>query len=156
MSRDDLVDKLRAALALVETLKAENTGYRDALDTLKASCGLLEEQHDAAVRELDIATKEKKANCTIATQEMLEQDSAQATEFWRKQLEDRERELADIKSKCSPPSVEAIRLEVRGELEETYRAKSLLVARDAEKYRELYYKSRREVESLRMDLDQKV
>eukprot|EP00842_Homolaphlyctis_polyrhiza_P006863 jgi/Hompol1/766/HPOL_001366-RA len=137
---DEILDKLRAALALVETLKAENDLYKDNFEKLKSSHETLMMKHEDAIRENDVALKEK---------DLANQESQQTLMFWKAQLEEREQELDAIKAKASSFAY------IRDELEQSQRGKWQLMIKECDKYREMYYKSKREVESLRLDNDQR-
>ncbi|KAL5038578.1 establishment of centrosome localization, variant 2 [Batrachochytrium dendrobatidis] len=54
----------------------------------------------------------------------------------------------------STSDMEVLRLQIQNELEQSQKSKWVLLSKENDKYRDLYYKSKREVESLYLDKDQ--
>ncbi|KAH6571142.1 hypothetical protein BASA50_007878 [Batrachochytrium salamandrivorans] len=146
MPSEHILDKLRDALALVETVKAESECYKNNFEQLKENYATLQGAHEEVERKCSVIEKEK---------DISEKGSAKALHFWKQLLSEQGSELDQLKKQVhSQKSVEELRLELLAELDKSQKMKWELLNKDSEKYRELYYKTKRDVEALFLEKEQ--
>ncbi|KAJ1342609.1 hypothetical protein BSLG_002707 [Batrachochytrium salamandrivorans] len=143
MPSEHILDKLRDALALVETVKAESECYKNNFEQLKENYATLQGAHEEVERKCSVIEKEKKKALL------------RRSIFWKQLLSEQGSELDQLKKQVhSQKSVEELRLELLAELDKSQKMKWELLNKDSEKYRELYYKTKRDVEALFLEKEQ--
>ncbi|KAJ3283887.1 Centrosomal protein of 83 kDa [Borealophlyctis nickersoniae] len=140
-----MMDKLKVALSLVETLKQENEVYKDNFDQLKRNYERFQERHDGLSKEFDICSKEKSALETHLT----EQES-----YYKALVAEKTREVEEARN-CRPQQkeIELVRLKLTKEFEAVQEKKWRNLGQEITKYRDMYYKLRREHEIVRAEFE---
>ncbi|KAJ1339751.1 hypothetical protein BSLG_005657 [Batrachochytrium salamandrivorans] len=99
MSKDDILDKLRAALALVETVKQDNECYCENFEQLKEAYATLQTKSEEAAKEYKVALKEK---------EIAEQRHHQIIAVLKQLVDQRDTEMDHIRAKMESTSTRAM------------------------------------------------
>ncbi|KAJ3036012.1 hypothetical protein HDV00_003147 [Rhizophlyctis rosea] len=140
-----VLDKLKIALDLVETLKSENEAYKDNFDQLKVSHDRLQDRFDGMSREFEVTLKEKSA---------LENQCAEQETQYKLQIATKTKEVDELRNAGpKPKDIELLRLKITDELEKQQQKKWALLSKETEKYRESYYKLRRDHELVKADYE---
>ncbi|KAJ3022658.1 Centrosomal protein of 83 kDa [Thoreauomyces humboldtii] len=140
-----VIEKLKVALNLVETLRSENHAYKDNFDCLKNSHDRLQDKHADLTGEYEISAKEKAA---------LEAQNSELQSYFKTQLDERTQELEAARARIPhPKDLELLRLKtvqaVQDQNEKRWKGQN----KDVEKYRNLYYSLRQDHELAKADID---
>ncbi|TPX57525.1 hypothetical protein PhCBS80983_g03781 [Powellomyces hirtus] len=163
---ESVLEKLKVALDLVETLRTENDAYKGNFDVvstfplsiithvlglkfcarqLKSTHERLQERHSNLVDEFEISQKEKLA---------VEAQNSELTAHFKSQLDAKTKELEVLRTKIpNPKDMEILRLKTVQEVEEQNEKRWKSMNKDTEKYRNLYYTLRRDYELAKTDID---
>ncbi|KAJ3179603.1 Centrosomal protein of 83 kDa [Geranomyces variabilis] len=143
--QDSLLDKLRVALQLVDTLRTENDAYKQNFDCLKNAHERLQERHESLVHELETSNKEKLA---------VEAMHAEAAAHFKAQLDEKSKDLEAVRAAVpNPKDIEILRLRTVQEVELQNEKRWKALHKDTERYRTLYYALRRDHEIAKADID---
>ncbi|KAI8919406.1 hypothetical protein DFJ77DRAFT_508284 [Powellomyces hirtus] len=163
---ESVLEKLKVALDLVETLRTENDAYKGNFDVvstfplsiithvlglkscarqLKSTHERLQERHSNLVDEFEISQKEKLA---------VEAQNSELTAHFKSQLDAKTKELEVLRTKIpNLKDMEILRLKTVQEVEEQNEKRWKSMNKDTEKYRNLYYTLRRDYELAKTDID---
>ncbi|KAI8822544.1 uncharacterized protein EV422DRAFT_524419 [Fimicolochytrium jonesii] len=140
-----VLEKLRVALDLVETLRSENEAFKENFDTLKLNHERLQERQADLTTEFDIIAKEKA---------VLETQTTDLATHFHTQLEQNRKELEAARAKIpNPKDLELVRLRTVREVEARRVKAWREIEKETEKYRSLYYALRRDHELAKADID---
>ncbi|TPX37658.1 hypothetical protein SmJEL517_g00436 [Synchytrium microbalum] len=143
--RDSLLEKLKTALSLAETLKRENDVYRDNFEHLKGAHTRLQEKHAETASELDNIAREKG---------IIEQQSTDTVSQLQIQYDAKVREVEELKRQIpQPKQLEVMRLKMAEELEDVHKRKWKSLAEETDRFRDLYHKLRREHELMKTETE---
>ncbi|KAJ3166718.1 Centrosomal protein of 83 kDa [Geranomyces variabilis] len=143
--QESLLDKLRVALQLVDTLRTENDAYKENFDCLKNAHERLQERHENLVNEFETSNKEKLA---------VEAMHAEAAAHFKAQLEEKSKDLEAVRAAVpNPKDIEILRLRTVQEVEAQNEKRWKAMHKDTERYRTLYYALRRDHEIAKADID---
>ncbi|KAJ3158432.1 Centrosomal protein of 83 kDa [Geranomyces michiganensis] len=144
-SQESLLDKLRVALQLVDTLRTENDAYKENFDCLKNAHERLQERHESLVDEFEASNKEKLA---------VEAMHAEAAAHFKAQLEEKTKDLEAVRAAVpNPKDIEILRLRTVQEVESQNEKRWKALHKDTDRYRTLYYALRRDHELAKADID---
>jgi chromosome segregation ATPase len=144
---ESLLEKLKEGLNLVETLKKENQHYRDNFEQLTLDFATLQEKHERVSKEFVTVTKEK---------ESILEDLDGLKERFKHRLQEKDKELQDLKQKPLPQKdLDLIKFEILQNVEQSQKEKFALVERECTKFRNLYYKVKREWDGSRNEYELK-
>ena len=131
-----VIDKLSAALGLVDTLKNENKTIIEKYEKVNLEFRQLFDRNERVIKELNLITKEK---------EVLESTFNDFKLKANQRLADKEQEIEDIiKRPPTTKQLELLKIRTKEEVEEANNQKFNLVDQECKKFRSLYYKTRRE------------
>ncbi|KAI8591658.1 hypothetical protein BDZ88DRAFT_28169 [Geranomyces variabilis] len=143
--QESLLDKLRVALQLVDTLRTENDAYKENFDCLKNAHERLQERHENLVNEFETSNKEKLA---------VEAMHAEAAAHFKAELEEKSKDLEAVRAAVpNPKDIEILRLRTVQEVEAQNEKRWKAMHKDTERYRTLYYALRRDHEIAKADID---
>ncbi|KAJ3126976.1 Centrosomal protein of 83 kDa [Nowakowskiella sp. JEL0407] len=145
LSEFSVVEKLRFALRLVETLKQENEVYKENFDQLKESYEKLKLSLEDSNKKNYIISKEKS---------VIEEQIDESVKYWKDQYETKCREVDDLKSReVLPKDLGIMRFKIAQDIEIASEKRFKVLKSETEKYRDLYHKLFRESELFRIDAD---
>ncbi|KAJ3126985.1 Centrosomal protein of 83 kDa [Nowakowskiella sp. JEL0407] len=145
LSDFSVVEKLRVALGLVETLKQENEVYKENFDQLKESYEKLKLSLEDSNKKNFIISKEKS---------VIEEQIDESVKYWKDQYETKCREVDDLKSReVLPKDLDIMRFKIAQDIEIASEKRFKVLKSETEKYRDLHHKLFRESELFRIDAD---
>ncbi|KAI8813820.1 hypothetical protein BJ742DRAFT_787576 [Cladochytrium replicatum] len=145
---ESALEKLKVALGVIETVKEESNLYKDNFDQLRDSFEAQQQRLESLSQQLSIITKEK---------ETLEAEKAEDQKYWKTQLETKAKEIAELKSKdLDQKDIDVLRMRIAEELESSQEKRWTALKHETEKYRDMFYRLRRELELLKTEYDKMV
>ncbi|KAI9003091.1 hypothetical protein BC832DRAFT_91098 [Gaertneriomyces semiglobifer] len=140
-----LLEKLRVALSLVETLTKENDAYKENFEQLKNAHDRLQEQYDSLGRECELTSKDK---ASIETQ------TAEQLAYFKAQLDNKSREVDSLKGRIPlAKEMELAHLKAVHQMQEDNERRWKQMVTETEKFRSLYYNLRRNYEVAMTDIE---
>ncbi|KAJ3275098.1 Centrosomal protein of 83 kDa [Terramyces sp. JEL0728] len=145
---ESILDKLKATLALVEVLKKENETCKDNFDQLTINCQNVEEKLEKLGKEYQIVCNEKAS---------LLNDLDEQKEKLKRKLTEKEQEyLAQLKKPILQKDYELLKINIQHDVERQQKQKFGILEKETVKFRNLYYKIKREFESTQNDCELKI
>ncbi|KAJ3258564.1 Centrosomal protein of 83 kDa [Boothiomyces macroporosus] len=136
---ESILEKLKATLALVEVLKKENETYKDNFDQLTINYENVETKLEKLGKEYQIVLNEK---------ESLTNDLEEQKEKLKRKLAEKEQEyLAQLKKPILQKDYELLKINIQQDIERQQKQKFDIMEKETVKFRNLYYKIKREYES---------
>ncbi|KAJ3321603.1 Centrosomal protein of 83 kDa [Boothiomyces sp. JEL0866] len=136
---ESILEKLKATLALVDVLKKENETYKDNFDQLTTNYQNVEGKLEKLGKEFQIVCNEK---------ESLLGDLDEQKEKLKRKLAEKEQEhLAQLKKPILQKDYELLKINIQQDVERQQKQKFDILERETVKFRNLYYKIKREYES---------
>ncbi|KAI8895926.1 hypothetical protein BC833DRAFT_131093 [Globomyces pollinis-pini] len=145
---ESMIEKLKTALNLVDVVKKENEVYKENFEKLSTNLKSIQDKNEKLIKEMTVNTNEKN---------QLEKDLEDYKDKSKKRLQEKDKEIHELLTNPPPlKEIELLKIQMKQDIEHSQKSKFDLIDRECSKFRNLYYKVRREMEATIIDSDSKV
>ncbi|GMH93222.1 hypothetical protein TrST_g7313 [Triparma strigata] len=136
---------LQRTVGLASKLKNENAGVRKNYEEIKSAL---------------VRTRQRYSDTRTALLEQMEASAQKESSIesaitkWKSQLDGRTKELEALQAKLAPQDLDLLRIKLQEELETTHAARLSAIDGEVDKWRQMFFKVRREYELCRTEYEQ--